>query len=328
MKTVLPYPVLTGDVITDVLRIELDGVGLSGHLDADRRTIDLNSADHQNWRVLTVHVQVKGPIGDLTAANSPWTDVQATATVESRSTDFRATELLRVDAGHLQRWTASIDINRSEVFGSVIVTGVITATVDGIASRRIGTGENWRISLDDVATPPPGDALTMAWEDFKEPSDPVALAVLKQNSGLPTLLDIGTSPTLYLNRGFTGLEGLLSTARRSKAEQALCDTVRTFIAAQTWSTLFVEAIQHVTLDDSGDVEWPTETWRQSVLRTVIAHIHGVADDNSLRATYNEFTNPDAVGVVLQQVHIACSEMGKTPRLLAGAIMDISTEAVS
>lgn len=326
MRTVLPYAVLTGDVVTEVLRIELDGIELAeGLIDHEHRTVHLNTVDHQNWQTITIHVQVKGPIGDLTATQPPWTNVGASATAESRYTDFRVTETLTADSGQLKRWSASLDIDRDEVFGSIYVVGVITATVDGIANRRIGAGEEWLISLDDVPSPPPGDALAMAWEDFRHPSDPVGLAMLKQNSGLPALLDIGEPPTLYLNRGFTGLEGLLAEGRRSKQEQALRDTVRSFIAAQTWTSLFIDAIQHIEVDESGDVEWPTESWRQSVLRTVVSHIHGVADDNAVRTTRQEFTNQDGVGNLLQQVHIACSEMGKTPRLLASAIANISSE---
>jgi len=328
MKTVLPYPVLTGEVITEITRIQLDGAELpAGRIDVDRRTVDLSGVDDGNWQTLTVGVLVKGPIGDLTASGSPWTDVHAVGIVQSRFTDYRAAPTLSVDPGRLQRWTGSIDVARSEVFGTVTVSGVVTATVDGVSHRRVGVDEDdWQISLDDISAPPPGDALAMAWEDFKDPSDPIGLAVLKQNSALPTLLDIRASPTLYLNRGFTGLEGLLSASRQSKAEQALRDAVRTFIASQTWMSLFVETIQHVSIDETTDeIEWPAEEWRRSVLRTVVAHVHGVADDASLRTVYEEFNNPDSVGVVLQQVHVACSEVGRTPRLLASAISEISKE---
>ncbi len=328
MNAVLPYPVLTGDVITEITRIELDGAELpAGRIDVDRRTVNLSGVDDQNWQTLTVGVLLKGPIGDLAAPGSPWTDVHAVAMMQSRFTDYRAALTLSVDPGRLQRWTGSIDVARSEVFGTVTVSGVITATVDGVSHRRVGVDEDdWRISLDDIPAPPPGDALAMAWEDFKDPSDPIGLAVLKKNSAFPILLDIRASPTLYLNRGFTGLEGLLSTTHRSKAEQSLRDAVRTFIASQTWMSLFVEAIQHVSIDDTTDeIEWPAEGWRRSVLRTVVAHVHGVADDNSLRTIYEEFNNPDAVGAVLQQVHVACSEIGRTPRLLASAISEVSKQ---
>lgn len=328
MKTLAPYPILTGDIVTSISGVELDGVRLTDvFVDTESRRVELRDDDHRDWRTLTVHLQVKGPIDELSAPGAPWTRVRPVGTAQCSYTDFRVSEELTEDVGQRQRWSGSIELDRTETYGSVEITGVLTATVEGEAARQIGRDEGWTISLDDVPRPPAGDALTMEWQDFSDPTDPEGLAILKKNANLPTFLLIGNNPTLYLNRGFQGLEGLLASGRRSKPESALHDAVRTFIAAQTWMTLFIDAIQYVKVDeDEGSVEWPDESWRTNVLRVMLARLQGASDDGALMKVYEEFNTADSVGILLQQIHVACSEISRTPRLLANALNNISHDS--
>lgn len=77
-------------------------------------------------------------------------------------------------------------------------------------------------------------------------------------SGEPDFLKIDPSdPVLFLNRDFEGLEGLLvDRRRRPPAERAVHDHARGAIAAEAWLLLFLDALAHVEIDDSG-CQWPS-----------------------------------------------------------------------
>ncbi|MHC6214328.1 hypothetical protein [Rhodococcus ruber] len=320
-----PYPTLNGDVMLRIKPVALDGNSvIPDFIDQERRSIGISAIGSTRWKTLSFTVRVEGPLSELSIADGHWTNVTAVVTANCKRSNMRVSLPVNAEVDSPARWVATAELDRLDWFGAITISAMVLATVDGIDHRVIGVAEPWQISLDDLPRPPVGQAMTIIWENFADPVEG-ARSYLAPYSTEPYYLKFDpTDPVLFLNRGFEGLEGLLSDRRfRPPAERALHDHARAAIAAEAWLLLFLDALAHVEVDD-GDVAWPQEDWRGNVLRALLESMYGAADDEALRRACEDWKNPDTAADVLERALPAASGQGRLARLLRGAIRTLSS----
>lgn len=326
---IYPYTTLNGDVTLRIGGVTLDGNSVvPDFIDQERRTIGISAIGNSRWETLSFTVCVDGPVSELSITDGPWTNVDAVVVANCPRSNTRVSVPLRAETGSPARWTGTAELDRDEFFGGIGVRALVTATVDRVDRRLIGSADPWQIALDDLPRPPVGQAMTIVWERFGSPSD--NRTYLAQYQSEPYFLKIdSTDPVLFLNNDFEGLHGLLADRRRRPpAERALHDHTRGAIAAQAWLVLFIDSLSHASVSD-GDLTWPEEEWRGNVLRALLESMYGGADDETLRRAWEDWQDKDSLANVLERALPAASAQGRLARLLRGAIRTLpNVETVS
>lgn len=324
---IYPYPVLNGDVTLRIGGVALDGNNVVPEfVDQERQTIGISSIGNTRWETLSFNVRVDGPVSELSIADGPWINVTAVVTANCKRSNTRVSVRLEPEEGSPARWKGTAELDRVDWFGTITISAIVVATVDGVDRRVVGSADPWHIALDDLPRPPVGQAMSIIWEKFGAPLED-GRSYLGMYSGEPYFLKIDqTDPVLFLNKDFEGLEGLLRDRRhRPPAERALHDHARGAIAAEAWLLLFIDALAHVVIDESGDIAWPEESeWRTNALRVLLDSMYGAADDETLRRAREDWSDPDSAANVLERALPAASVQARLARLLRGAISTLSS----
>jgi hypothetical protein len=323
---IYPYGVLNGDVKLRIEKVALDGNPvIPQFIDDERRIIGIKQIGSTQWGTLSFRIFVDGPSSEL-SATTQWTNVEAVVSANCGPSNTRVAIPLQPKPGSIGRWTGLAELDRVDWFGSIAVSGSITATVDGVKKRLIGVADSWQISLDDLPRPPAGQAMTIKWEKFVEPADP-SHNYLIPYADEPFFVRIdSTNPILFLNSGFQGLYGLLSDRKRRPAsEGALHDQLRGAIAAETWFQLFIDALNHIQ-EVEGEVDWPEAEWRTNALQLLLEQIYGSSDLESLRRAHEAWKEPAGAAALIEQALPASFAQGRMTRLLRRAIQTIPSRA--
>jgi hypothetical protein len=312
-----PYPTLAGETVLEVRSASLDGTRIAlDHVDPDRRVITVRGLSKEPWKVLALEVVASVPAAELLDEEGEFTDPSLHLLLECKSSNLRRVMSLTPPATGTVETTLAID--RSECFGALDLTVVITSEVGGTSHRVIGRCEPWRVLLDDLPRPPVTSALTIRWVDFGDPeAEP---AFLRDHAADPYYLHIeDEDPTLFLNGSFQDLRGLLEDRpRRTPAEKAVHDVTRAQIAAVAWQTLFLDALNHVG-EEEGEATWPDEGWRCTVLKMFLPAMTGSDDDSGLTELRDRWHDPASAMQVLTMATVAAQEHGRVPKLLRNAI---------
>lgn len=272
MKTLFPYQVLIGDVSAAVEKVTIDGKPLStAFIIPDFLNVAFAGIETEQWDEAEIHVIVQGP--ELELASESFTDVTVSLQINCRHSNTTVAVPMEPDPQAPARWLASATLERDLWFGSADLSADILATVDGIAHRKIGSSEPWTLSFDDLPASPVNGSITVTWLDF---SNDLEHPYLEQFKLAPFYLRLDPDdPSLFLNRGFEGLEALLvDRRRRPRAEQALHDSTRANIAGDAWSAMFISALDSVEVDPETQLAaFPVEPWRTVVLKTLLQRIY-------------------------------------------------------
>jgi hypothetical protein len=234
MKTLFPYPVLFGDVDISIAEVAIDDEPVLGRINADSHEVDLSNLERRDWVAAQIMVSLSGPASELES----YVDVVAVAVLNCGHSNTRTSLVLTRDDDTPGRWSGVVELERDHWYGRATLHSVIAATVDGVANRIIGTSVDWMVAFDDLPRLPVTGSLTIRWIDFGNPEDDAPY--LRHYATDPWYLRIDPSePVLFLNRGFEGLEALLTDRRRRPdAERALHNHARASLASEVWMTLF------------------------------------------------------------------------------------------
>lgn len=325
MKRIYPYQPLNGDVKLSIKKTALDGNPvIPGFIDDERRIIGIKNIESSQWATLSFEISLEGPGSEL-SASTQWTNVEALASANCGPSNTRLAIPLHPKPGSIGRWIGSAELDRVNWFGSIVLTGFITATVDGVDKRIIGAAEGWQIALDDLPRPPAGHAMTITWENFAKPNDQNSYLTVYADEPFFVRID-STNPILFLNESITGLRGLLSDhKRRPAAEGALHDQLRGAIASETWFLLFIDALNHI--QEVGDeVDWPEQEWRKHALQLLLEQIYGSTELESLERAHQEWNEPAGSAQLIEKALPASFAQGRMSRLLRRAFQAIPSRA--
>lgn len=311
MKRLIPYPVLVGDVVLEVLEARLDDIALPFNMiSSEQRVVALHEVERGAWETARISVRLRVPEGEL--QRGPWSDVSCFGVLFERKTNVRTFTRLRQETSGT--WTGDLVIHRDRHAGRVQLTGQVVAAVDDVAGRMIGaTDEAWTIDLQ-ARTPVRSNSIKTVWADFGDERNPR----LRPFASDPwTIEAVGEEePVLYLNRGFEGLSAILEDPKT--ADRAAREAIAAQIAQDVWTALFNAALYAVESED-GSPQWPGG-WRESVLRRLLPDVFpDRSPDDALAEVMTRRTDGDGGGDLQTRVLHAAAKQARLPRSLGGFV---------
>ena len=321
MRTLYPYPTLFGDVKLQITRVEIDGVVVPGLIDRDGRRVRLERAERETWEVAKISVELAGPASELASA----TDPAAVIVANCGPANTRVSTVLDPVDDVPSLWRGELVVDRVFWFGRGALQAYITATIDSVPNRIVGSAEAWNVELDDLPPSPVANSLPVRWVDFRDPGEETYLVRFASD---PYYLRIDPDrPALFLNKGFDGLDQLLAGPRRRPADRALHDQARANIASTVWMSLFNASLDAVEEID-GTVAWPDADWQRVVLQALLVRMYperGLYD--ALVDAYNAGHEPDAAATVQELLLPAAMEHARLPQLLRDGLRVMSHDVL-
>ncbi|MDE0613145.1 MAG: hypothetical protein OXI32_01890 [bacterium] len=319
MKALFPYETLFGDVTLEVAEVRIDDEIVADQIEVDSCTVDLRHIERADWKSAEISVVAHAPPAEIIVAR----DVMCVAVVNCTSTNHRIFLTLTPNSNSPGHWEGNISIEREFWYSHAQLRACVTATVDSISHRLIGTSETWTLRYDDLPYRPVNGAIKVTWVDFSEPEEKQYLRHHRENYMYLSLDP--EEPQLFLNRTFEGLEQLLADRGRRGHDRALHDQTRASIADKTWSALFNAAINAVEADEeTGVLDWPPIEWQCSVLKALLARMYpDKSADDALREAWLARMSPELPGMLQEHLSPAAAMQARAPRLLRESIWTIA-----
>lgn len=325
MNFLYPYDTLMGDVVVTITRVEIDGrEPTEPLLFPDRREVELRDLERRGWETATLLVEVVGPGSELGRFDESDADLGALVVLHCAPSNSRQTVRLSRSDEEPARWSGWIEVNRSHWYERIELRSFMTATVEDIPHRIVGTAEPWMLHLDDRERSSVHGSIRVRWEDFTQPDvDPTFLRQYREDPWY-VILD-PDEPILYLNQGFIGLEPLLGDRRRrDAAERVLHDQTRASIAAEVWIAMFNSAMAGVErVEDT--IQWP-DGWREVVLRALLTRMYPESNlEDAVEELWRSREQPNGIAEVQQLLLPAAAQQVGAPKLLRKGITTLGTE---
>ncbi|MDI2130873.1 hypothetical protein [Yinghuangia seranimata] len=260
MKRLVPYPTVAGPVELAVVRVRVDDWTLPVQLvNTTDRIVALHTDRGTDWNEARLTVAVTTAPGALRPEHHG-RDQACTAVLRERATNSVTAVRLHPDGSGA--WTGEVSLDHTRHAGRVLLEAHLTATVDDVAGRIIGSTEPWNVDLE-ARTPTAVRTVRLVQVDFAADDRPE----LHRFRADPWHVDAwGDPPVLYLNKAFEGLVDLLH-ADASPTR----DTVAAQVGVDVWSTLFLAALGAAA--ESGDDEPAVPGgWHGTVLKRMLPDV--------------------------------------------------------
>lgn len=269
MKRLVPYTTLRrSDGVTSLelhaARVDDDPLPVS-LVNRSERVVAVHGVGYADWRSARLSMRMHVPVVPNPEARG-WRDVRAAVAVGNRSSNIRAVTPLFQESDGL--WTGDVRIDRDEHKGRTQLTGLVTATVDGVPGRLIGGSEEaWTVDVDSRTAHREQD-MRVVEADFGDEAHP-HLNAYRHNEW--TVDAAGEVPTIYLNTAVEGIARLLTrTDRMAPAESALRKVLSAKLGTEVWMTLFYGAVDEIRVEDDTP-QWPGG-WRDATLRSMLPDV--------------------------------------------------------
>ena len=176
-------------------------------------------------------------------------------------------------------WRGSATLDRPYLAGPVTLVVEATGRIDGRA-RLLGRSEEWTLVVDagEAPTPPGAPPFAMTWVDFGAAEAPQSA---RRNPDAHAVMDLSTTPCLYLNDGVEGLRELLHADGAKLERRRARDMIAADVARTAWRTLLRAAVSEVEVDDDGTVSMPEDPLLRQTLSAVARVATGVSDVDEL-----------------------------------------------
>jgi len=314
VKTILfPYPTLSeADTQMSVTRLRIDGKLNSSWIRKEECTVAL--FEHPtHWRTAEFDLEVAVTPLLVTAFEKDHGPVAAVAVAHCLPTNGRERIRLTRSATDAGRWAGTLEIDRDNYRGRMLLKTTLTAKVGEVPYRPVAASNPWAIHLDEPESLQLKGTLPVKWVNFNLD---IAPALAKAFSTSSHVIDFTqTVPTLLLNSGLEGLEALLKDRKDRKGiDRALHEFLRTGIGRSVWLALFHDALAGIRLPDpelEGTADWPDTPWRSEVLKRILP---GVFPDKSdaelLSMLVGEWREPTLAGELFARAEAVIGDMLK------------------
>lgn len=321
MKQLVPYSTLRrsdGPIALEVRegRVDQDALPLE-LVNLRDRAVAVHGVGYADWHTARLSVRMLVPeVSDADAKSRGWRDVCAAVTVANRASNIRSVTVLHKEEPGV--WTGSVRIDRDEHIGRLQLTGLVTATVDGVPGRLLGTAEEaWTVDVD-ARTAHREQEIRVVEVDFGASPHP-QLSEFRHDEW--TIDPSGDVPTVYINTAVEGVARLLNAkpSGMSPAESALQKALAAKLGTELWVTLFNSAADEVRMED-GEPQWPGG-WRDYALRRMLPDVcPDRSPDDALRELVTRRTG--GVGGDLQaRVLHAAGRQSRSARSLGEAMRE-------
>jgi hypothetical protein len=284
-QALFPYDTLAQEPSFQVTEVRVDGTGKPSLFNKEESSINLFNAS-ERWRRVELDLELTAErhiVEEFESANG---ELSVVAVANCVPTNARQPVRLRRSEYDPGRWEGTLELDRDNFRGRVLVSPILTATVGGINHRRVGTATGWTLHFDEPESLRLQGTIRVRWVNFKaEEADPLA----KQFPEATHLVWFGAGialPEVWLNSAFDGLEPLLRdrTDRRG-VEKGLHDMQRLSIARGVWMALVADALAAVRAEAGDDEviepDWPETEWQAEVLQRVLQKIAPGKSDREL-----------------------------------------------
>jgi len=283
MTRLYPYPTLAEPLTLAAETQTVDGAEPPIDLLAARRTIDLSVMDH-GWRRASFRFRLELP-GSL--VSSKVSNVRVTLSVNCSATNLRFAVVM-APAARLGNYVGELEIESGMLAKRATLHAVVSATIDGVQDRYLGSSEGWNIWVNAPEIPILTGDLDVKWADFTGDERPRSIDPTFKTHAY--YVDVTSDPpVIWLNEGVQDLRRLFDEApRRSAAEQAVRDAYFHAIGSAGWLAMFNASLGAIEPDTSGGAMWPTVEWQRQVLLTLLPKIYpDLASDDSLLRAYED-----------------------------------------
>ncbi|MFJ6499632.1 hypothetical protein OG280_24320 [Streptomyces virginiae] len=323
MKQLVPYPTLRrSDGLTTIEvregRVDEDALPLE-LVNRQERRVAVHGVGYADWSTARLAVRMRVPaVADADAEGRGWRDVRAAVTIANRTSNVRSVTPLRQDASG--DWIGEVRVDRDEHLGRLQLTGIVTATVDGVPGRLIGSAEDaWTVDVD-ARTAHREQDIRMTEVDFGSDEHP-HLHDFRHNEWA---IDAnGAVPTVYVNTALEGVARLLGAPARgmSPAESALQKALAAKLGTDLWVTLFHSAADEVFAED-GEPQWPGG-WRDNVLKRMLPDVcPDLSPSDALRELLSRRVGGAGRDLHMRVLH-AAGRQSRSARSLGEALRDIT-----
>jgi hypothetical protein len=283
-----PYPCLHEGVRLFISRGELLPLGTtlsSSELNTTWSLIQLSGRDPNTHPRARLHAEAFASADDLDRLQALGSaTVKATLIAQCRATHLRVGFPLCPVAGQYGKWDGTLELDRRQITGSVLIRAVLTDETAGMEHRLLAASEPWTL-VDGMAETPSslGEfAPDVRWLNFRTTETPH----IQKESDQPYYLDLyGAKPVVYLNAGFPGLPEVFPTdGKPAGLLLPLHETLSIGISRSVWQALFYAALGQasVCIDDDTEPEGPTG-WQAQVLVHLLPRIYpGLSSSEALR----------------------------------------------
>ncbi|MGW2596371.1 hypothetical protein [Streptomyces klenkii] len=315
MKTLFPYPVLSGEVVLVADRLVVDNVPRQWQAISEREHVIALHEVKGRWTEIRIKVTVRADAGEL--AVGPWAAPTCVAVVRNPRTRIRHTFPLAPAGDGV--WEGDVELRRGEQLDACEIDAWIVADVDGEPGRLIGTAsERWRVDFE-AKTPTQQRSIKMVWKDF---TDDVDLAEFRDD---PWLLDAqADEPVLYLNSSVEGLRGVLENAVTPE-QKVVRDVMAAQIASETWASMFNAALYASDVED-GQAQWPGG-WHEDVLKRMLPDVFtDRSPSEGLAELVERRTEGQSGGDLQRRVMHAATLQSRKPKAVTGALKSLARMA--
>lgn len=216
------------------------------------------------------------------------------AAVSCAATKLRRRVFLTPDTDHPGEWYGSLDICYEDIADVLEVTPLLTRKTllpeptsdpEGtpLASHQgavLAYGEPIQVLVDEPKNDQSG-SFKITWEDFSQSTNEWRRSHDKEMFYVET----GEDPQVFLNSRHDLLKQTLMKKRPSGSEATIRNSLMTYIAHTTWSTLFLASIADCRHEENQDVTWPQDPIKVKVLKRLLPLLVPERTDDDARLDY-------------------------------------------
>ena len=268
-RCIFAYATLGAEAQLRVTGLRLDGLPRPERVAPSGRRVDL-FREGPTWHRAELELELTADgaaISEFEGRHGELSAIVVTRCARTRARQStRLTRLRRNGAS----WRGTIDLDRDNHVGQVLLQPRLAATTDRGRHRVVAEPDGWAIYLDEPNFLPLDGRLQVRWVDFHvESAGPLA----RQFPDATHLVAFGAGdepPEVWLNSSVDGLETLLRDASALGTGRLL----RSDIARDVWLQLLGVAMAAIRVEEGSGfrAEWPGAEWQRDVLRQVLPRV--------------------------------------------------------
>lgn len=303
---IFPYEILSKDLALSIrpIQVEHEANGLLSQdavpdefIDLEGQGVRLLDMEDQDWTRVVLSLDAEVVPGSTPNLDDLSSELRVAGVAYCGKTNLRLSVPMRDSTGDRRRWHAVLKLDRRQVYGRVELKAILNGVALERPTRFFAESRPWSLQFDASEGFAIHGALPVKWVNFMTDSKH---AELREYANEAYFLEINdTEPIVYLNQGLDGLRTVFKEHPRPTGTRlALHEALRTSIAESVWLALFETAAYNLTrLDDKDDVDWPTISWQENVLKRLLPLVYPDRDSESTLAALDDDLRASTMSVV-------------------------------
>jgi hypothetical protein len=331
-QVLFPYATLSQPPAFQIAEVRLDGASKPSLIDQEEAAVNLFEVKPV-WRRVELDFELTADRDAVQEFEHGYGGLSAVAVAHCVPTNVRQPARLVRSEFDPGRWGGTLELDRDNFRSRAVVIPVLTATVDGIPHRPVGTAAGWVVHFDEPESLRLRGTLRVRWVNFKAEDTDLLAKQFPDSTHLAWFGAGQALPEVWLNSAFEGLEPLLRDRKnRRGVEKGLHDMQRLGIARGVWMALVADALASVRMasDEAGSdgPDWPEAEWQAEVLRRVLPQVApGKADRELLDLAATEWRSHPGAAEFLSRAEAVVGEMIRANETLRRFVQNYRGEEI-